>query len=236
VKFGVVVFPGGSSDRDCGWVVEQVLRQELVQIWHRDTDLGDVDCVILPGGASYGDHLRCGALARSSPVIGSIREFAERGGPVWGIGNGFQILCEAGLLPGALVANSSGEFQCDWVTVVCEQSASPFTGSLRPGQVLRLPISHGEGNYQADAATKSFREQQGQVAFRYCDPEGRVTTGGNPNGSTHNIAGIVSKQGNVLGMMPHPERSAEPEVGGEDGRLLFESLLGATSAQTADVS
>jgi phosphoribosylformylglycinamidine synthase subunit PurQ / glutaminase len=227
MRFGVVRFPGTWSDRDCGWVVEHVLGEELVYLWHKDRDLAGVDCVILPGGFSYGDYLRAGAIARFSPVMESVREFAERGGLVWGICNGFQVLCEAELLPGALVRNDCVEFRCQWTHLVCERTDLPFAGRLQPGQVVRIPISHGEGNYQADPATLSFLEQRGQVVFRYCDAEGNVVASANPNGSAHNIAGIVDKRGNVLGMMPHPERCAEPELGGTDGRLLFASVAAA---------
>jgi phosphoribosylformylglycinamidine synthase I len=225
VKFGLVVFPGTGSDRDCGWVVTKVLGQEIVYLWHKDRDLRDVDCMVLPGGFSYGDYLRGGAIARFAPVMEIVGEFAERGGLVWGIGNGFQILCEAGLLPGALVRNDCLEFRCQWTHLVCERADTSFTRGLTRGQVTRMPISHGAGNYQADPSTISFLEQNGQVVFRYCNPEGRVGEESNPNGSVHNIAGIVNKRGNVLGMMPHPERACELVLGGEDGLKLFNSLL-----------
>jgi phosphoribosylformylglycinamidine synthase subunit PurQ / glutaminase len=228
VKFGVVVFPGTWSDRDCGQVIEQVPGAELTYLWHKDPDLHGVDCVILPGGFSYGDYLRTGAIARFSPVMDGVVEFAERGGLVWGICNGFQILCETGLLPGALIRNDCLEFRCEWSNLVCEREGLPFTRELREGQVIRVPISHGEGNYVADPATLSHLEQHGQVVFRYCDPEGHVLPAANPNGSKHNIAGLVNRRGNVLGMMPHPERCADPEVGGEDGLLLFRSLIAAS--------
>ncbi|HEX4216126.1 MAG TPA: phosphoribosylformylglycinamidine synthase subunit PurQ [Candidatus Dormibacteraeota bacterium] len=227
MRFGVVVFPGTWSDRDCGWVVEHVLGEELRYLWHKDRDLAGVDCVILPGGFSYGDYLRAGAIARFSPVMESVREFADGGGLVWGICNGFQILCEAGLLPGALVRNAGSEFRCQWSHLVCDDAGSAFSNRLSRGQVIRVPISHGEGNYQADPATLSRIEQGGQVVFRYCDETGRLADGANPNGSAHHIAGIRNERGNVLGMMPHPERCAEPELGGTDGRLLFESALHA---------
>jgi phosphoribosylformylglycinamidine synthase len=227
VKFGIVVFPGTWSDRDCAWAVEHSMGHEAVSLWHKDRDLKGVDCVILPGGFSYGDYLRAGAIARFSPLMESVREFSEQGGLVWGICNGFQILCEAGLLPGALVRNACMEFRCQWTHLVCERTDLPFSGRIERGQVLRIPISHGEGNYQADPAALSAIEQRGQVILRYCDPQGRVTAGANPNGSLHNIAGIVNERGNVLGMMPHPERCTEDELGGTDGRLLFESVLAA---------
>ena len=229
MKFGVVVFPGTWSDRDCGLVVEGLVGAELEYLWHRDPDLRGVDCVILPGGFSYGDYLRTGAIARFSPVMESVREFAEKGGLVWGICNGFQILCESGLLPGALIRNACMEFRCGWVQLVCERSDLPFTHYLEQHQVVRIPISHGEGNYFADPATLSRLEQRGQVVFRYCDEQGRVLAEANPNGSLQNIAGIVNERGNVLGMMPHPERCADPEQGGSDGLLLFKSALAAAA-------
>ena len=227
MRFGVVVFPGTWSDRDCGQVIEHALEAEVTYLWHKDPDLHGVDCVILPGGFSYGDYLRTGAIARFSPVMEGILEFAAKGGLVWGICNGFQILCEAGLLPGALIRNDCMEFRCEWSHLVCERAGLPFTRELREGQVIRVPISHGEGNYVADPPTLSHLEQNGQVVFRYSDPDGNVLPAANPNGSLHNIAGLVNREGNVLGMMPHPERCADPELGGEDGLLLFRSVIAA---------
>jgi phosphoribosylformylglycinamidine synthase subunit PurQ / glutaminase len=227
LRFGVVVFPGTWSDRDCGWVVDQVLGAELRYLWHKDRDLKGCDCVILPGGFSYGDHLRAGAIARFSPVMESVVAFAESGGLVWGICNGFQVLCEAGLLPGALLRNDVLEFRCEWTHLVVERDDVPFTSGLARRDVLRVPISHGEGRYFADPATLSRLEQNGQVVFRYCDESGLVLPAANPNGSLHGIAGIVNQRGNVLGMMPHPERCAEPELGGTDGLRLFRSVLRA---------
>ncbi len=224
MKFGIVVFPGTWSDRDCGWVVDQDLEAPFTYLWHKDRDLKGVDCVILPGGFSYGDYLRTGAIARFAPVMESVIEFAERGGLVWGICNGFQVLCEAGLLPGALVRNDVMEFRCEWTNLLVERTDTPFTNLCQQRQVLRIPISHGEGNYVADPATLSRLEQNGQVAFRYCDSSGLVVPAANPNGSVHNIAGIVNERGNVLGMMPHPERCAEGELGGTDGLLMFRSV------------
>ncbi|MGH7882579.1 MAG: phosphoribosylformylglycinamidine synthase subunit PurQ [Candidatus Dormibacteraceae bacterium] len=225
MRFGVVVFPGTWSDRDCGWVIEEVLGEQVVYLWHRDQALPQVDCVLLPGGFSYGDHLRPGAIARLSPLMEEVIEFSQRGGLVWGICNGFQVLCECGLLPGALIQNSSLEFRCQWTHLVCEHGDLPFTDELRDGQVIRAPISHGEGSFQAEPAALSFLEQRGQVVFRYCDAEGKTTASANPNGSAHNIAGITNKSGNVLGMMPHPERCTEAALGGTDGRLLFSSVV-----------
>ncbi|MBO0686273.1 MAG: phosphoribosylformylglycinamidine synthase subunit PurQ [Candidatus Dormibacteraeota bacterium] len=234
MKFGVVVFPGTWSDRDCGQVVEQVLGAELSYLWHKDRDLHGADCVILPGGFSYGDYLRAGAIARFSPVMEAVVEFAGRGGLVWGICNGFQVLCEAGLLPGALVRNQALEFRCEWTHLLCERTDLAFTGRLRRGEVIRVPISHGEGNYIADPVTLSHLEERGQVVFRYCDEAGRTLPEANPNGSSNNIAGLVNERGNVLGMMPHPERCAEAVLGGEDGLLLFRSLL-ASAGRLAGV-
>ena len=227
MRFGVAVFPGTWSDRDCRWVIDQVLppEVELRYLWHKERDLKGVDCVILPGGFSYGDYLRTGAIARFSPVMEKIGDFADRGGLVWGICNGFQILCEAGLLPGALLRNASLEFRCEWTNLVVERTDLAFTSACDDGDVLHIPISHGEGSYFADPATLSRLEQHGQVVFRYCDEEGRVRPNTNPNGSLHNIAGIVNSRGNVLGMMPHPERCSEAELGGTDGLKLFRSVM-----------
>jgi len=227
VRFGVVVFPGSYSDRDCGHVVRDVLGADLVYLWHKDRDLRGADCVILPGGFSYGDYLRAGAIARFSPVMDAVAAHAARGGLVWGICNGFQVLCEAGLLPGALVRNDCLEFRCEWSDLRCERPGTPFTGGLRPGQVLRIPIAHGEGRYICDPATLARLEAGGQVVLRYCDAQGRPVPSANPNGSLNGIAGIVSDTGNVLGMMPHPERCAEADLGGTDGLLLFRSVVEA---------
>jgi phosphoribosylformylglycinamidine synthase len=228
----VVVFPGTWSDRDCGHVVEDVLGADLVYLWHKDRDLQGADCVILPGGFSYGDYLRAGAIARFSPVMESVAALAADGGLVWGICNGFQVLCEAGLLPGALVRNDCLEFRCEWTHLRCERDSTPFTGLVGAGQVIRVPIAHGEGRYVADRETLDALEGRGQVVFRYCDADGD-TAAANPNGSLRGIAGIVNERGNVLGMMPHPERCAEAELGGEDGLLLFRSVLEAAAEATA---
>ncbi len=206
-------------------MVDQVLEQELRYLWHKDRSLKGSDCVILPGGFSYGDYLRTGAIARFSPIMEQVYDFAERGGLVWGICNGFQVLCEAGLLPGALLRNSTLEFRCQWTHLVVERADLAFTGLCQRSELLRIPISHGEGSYFADPATLSRLEQNGQVVFRYSDPDGRVTAEANPNGSLHNVAGIVNRRGNVLGMMPHPERCAEAELGGTDGLKLFRSVV-----------
>ena len=233
MKFGVVVFPGTWSDRDCLHVLGPVLGHEAVSIWHEDTDLQGCDCVVLPGGFSYGDYLRAGAIARFAPVMGVIKEFAARGGLVLGICNGFQILLEAGMLPGAMLRNDSLQFRCQWVHLRVENAATPFTRLCRPGQVLRVPISHGEGNYFADDATLDALEAAGGVLVRYCEPDGSVTPAANPNGSRRNIAGVLSPGRNVAAMMPHPERCGETILGGDDGRLIFESLV-ASLAERRD--
>jgi phosphoribosylformylglycinamidine synthase len=225
MRFGVIVFPGTWSDVDCFHVLKNVFHQPVEYVWHKDTDLSPYDCVILPGGFSYGDYLRTGAIARFSPVMGAVEEFAERGKYVLGICNGFQILCEAGLLPGALIRNAHLQFRCQWVHLRVENASTPFTSAAKEGQVLRIPISHGEGNYFADPDTIRQLEAEKRVVFRYCTPDGAVTPDANPNGSLENIAGIVNARGNVLGMMPHPERCCEELVGGADGRAIFESLL-----------
>ena len=225
MKFGIVVFPGTWSDTDCFHVVDQVFHQPVEYVWHKETDLSSYDCVVLPGGFSYGDYLRAGAIARFSPVMKAVEEFANAGGLVIGICNGFQVLCEAGLLPGVLTRNDHLQFRCEWVNIRIETAQGPFTSSGAQKQVLNIPISHGEGNYYADAATLDELEAGGQVAFRYCTPNGAVTETANPNGAARNIAGITNARGNVLGMMPHPERCCEDVVGGTDGRLIFESII-----------
>ena len=229
MRFGVVVFPGTWSDRDCFHVLKDVLRQPVAYVWHKETDLSGFDCVILPGGFSYGDYLRPGAIARFSPVMRAVEEFANGGGLVFGICNGFQVLCESGLLPGALIRNNSLQFRCQWVHLRVEGTHSPFTSASTQGQVLRVPISHGEGSYYADAATLAELEDRNGVLLRYCTESGDITEDANPNGSVGNIAGIVNARGNVLGMMPHPERCCEELLGGEDGRLFFESLVELTA-------
>ena len=225
MRFGIVVFPGTWSDTDCHHAVNGVLGQEAGYIWHKETSLSGYDCIILPGGFSYGDYLRPGAMAGLSPIMDAVRDFAGSGGPVIGICNGFQILCEAGLLPGALLRNNHLEYRCQWTNLRTERADTPFTLVCQPGQVLRVPVSHGEGNYYADAATLDQLESGGRVLFRYCEPSGAVTPEANPNGAARNIAGIVNAQGNVLGMMPHPERCCEELLGSADGKLLFQSIV-----------
>jgi phosphoribosylformylglycinamidine synthase I len=233
MRFGVIVFPGTWSDTDCFHVLRDVLHQQVEYVWHRDTDLSGFDCVVLPGGFSYGDYLRAGAIARFSPVMRAVEELAQEGKLVLGICNGFQILCESGLLPGVLMRNAHLQFRCQWVHLRVESASSPFSRSAREGQVLRVPISHGEGRYYADAATLAALESEGRVIFRYCSPSGEASGDANPNGSLGNIAGIVNGRGNVLGMMPHPERCCDPMLGGVDGRAIFESLIASAVSPLA---
>jgi phosphoribosylformylglycinamidine synthase I len=225
MRFAVVVFPGTWSDYDCHDVLARVLGQRADLVWHRQTDLSGYDCVVLPGGFSYGDYLRPGAIARFSPVMRAVAEHARRGRPVIGICNGFQILCEAHLLPGALLRNDHLQYRCQWVHIRVENERTPFTAACQRGQVLSMPISHGDGRYYADPETLALLEAEGRIVFRYCSPEGEATPAANPNGSLGNIAGIVNQGGNVLGMMPHPERACEALLGGEDGLAIWRSLL-----------
>ena len=227
MNIGVVVFPGSNCDHDCEHVFKNLLGQSVRMVWHRDTALAGLDAVILPGGFSYGDYLRTGAIARFSPVMGAVKEFARAGGLVLGICNGFQILLEAGLLPGAMLRNRSLNFICKDVHVRVENAATPFTGRCEPGQVLKLPIAHADGNYYTDPVTLAGLQANAQVVFRYCAADGRVTPEANPNGSLDNIAGIRNAAGNVLGLMPHPERASEDLLGNEDGKLIFLSMLEA---------
>jgi phosphoribosylformylglycinamidine synthase I len=230
MKFGIVVFPGTWSERDTQYAVQDVLGQPARLIWHKETDISDCDAIVLPGGFSYGDYLRCGAIARFSPIMESVREFAGRGGPVIGICNGFQVLCEAGLLPGALVRNEHLEFRCEWVNLRIERADTIFTNTAAKGQLLRVPISHGEGNWQSDSETVRRVEDNGQVLLRYADASGNVSEATNPNGSTNGIAGIINERGNVLGLMPHPEKACETLIGGADGNVLFESMMRSATA------
>jgi len=226
LKFAVVIFPGTWSDRDCYYAVATVLGQKADYIWHRQTDLSGYDCVILPGGFSYGDYLRAGAIAaRLSPVMGEVGRFAQRGGYVIGICNGFQVLCESGLLPGCLMTNSHLQYRCQWTHIKVENASLPFTSLCRKGQVLHIPVSHYDGNYYADEATLDELESENRIVFRYCTPQGQVTPEASPNGSIRNIAGITNETGNVLGMMPHPERACEELIGGTDGNIIFRSLI-----------
>jgi len=226
LRFGVIVFPGTNCDRDTYHVIDTVFRQPVEYIWHQDTDLSPYDCVILPGGFSYGDYLRAGAIARFSPVMRSVERFAREGGLVLGICNGFQVLLEAGLLPGAMLRNDHLQFRCSWVHVRVESTDSPFTSACEEGQVLKLPIAHQEGSYYAPEDLLRQLERRSQILLRYCDPQGRVTRESNPNGSLENIAGICNEGRNVFGLMPHPERCCEPVLGGTDGTFIFRSILG----------
>ncbi len=230
MRFGIVVFPGTWSDTDCHYVVKDLLHQEADYVWHQEESLAKYDCVILPGGFSYGDYLRAGAIARFSPVMAALQRFAESGGLVIGICNGFQILCETGLLPGVLRRNDHLEYRCQETHLRTERADTPFTNACRPGQVLEVPVSHGEGNYYADAPTLARLAEQNRILFRYCEPSGAVTEEANPNGSADNIAGIINERGNVLGMMPHPERSCEELLGSADGLLIFRSIVSAVQS------
>jgi phosphoribosylformylglycinamidine synthase I len=218
MKFGVVIFPGSNCDHDCYYVIESVIGKPVEFIWHQDTALRGFDAIILPGGFAYGDYLRTGALAKFSPVMGAIRDFASKGGLVIGICNGFQILCEAGLLPGALLKNVGMKYLCKFLYLRTETSNTPFTNGLSKGQLLHIPIGHGDGNYFAEPEALKRIEDNDQVVFRYVE---------NPNGSIHDIAGIINEQRNVLGMMPHPDRSSEAILGSADGKLIFESMVHA---------
>ena len=227
MNFGVIVFPGSNCDHDCIHVISSVLGQKAIPVWHKETSLIGLDAIILPGGFSYGDYLRTGAIARFSPVMSAVQAFAKEGGMVLGICNGFQILLEAGLLPGAMLRNKSLSFICKDVRVKVENAATPFTGRCESGQVLKIPIAHADGNYYTDPVSLAALQANAQIIFRYCTPEGKVTPEANPNGSLDNIAGIRNAEGNVLGLMPHPERCAEDVLGNDDGRLIFLSMLDA---------
>lgn len=230
MKFGIVILPGSNCDHDAFHVAKNVLGAETELLWHKDTDLKDADCVIVPGGFSYGDYLRAGALAKFAPVMEPIRAHAAAGGLVLGICNGFQVLTEVGLLPGALMRNQHLRFVCKDVLLRTERTDTPFTSALTEGEILRVPIAHGEGNYFADDATLDELERNGQVVFRYADDEGRFTADANPNGSSRNIAGICNTTRNVLGMMPHPERSSEHVLGSADGLKIFKSIVESFAA------
>lgn len=234
MKFGVIVFPGSNCDDDMIHVLGQVMGQEVIKIWHKNTELsglGKGDCVVLPGGFSYGDYVRAGAIAQFSPVMQAVKSFAAAGGYVWGVCNGFQILCESGLLPGVLLRNANQQFICRNVWLRPTTHNSPITADLDLNTALKIPIAHAEGRYFADEATLDALERNDQVLFRYCDPSGQITESANPNGAARNIAGICNTQRNVFGMMPHPERASESVLGNTDGRGLFESLLAGTLAE-----
>lgn len=224
MKFGVVVFPGSNCDEDMVYVLRDIMKQETVKLWHKNTDLENCTHIILPGGFSYGDYLRSGAIARFSPIMESVMKHAENGGFVFGVCNGFQILCESGLLPGALLHNNSRKFICKNVFVKAENTSSILTNSV-PTKALKIPIAHGEGKYFADAETLEKMKANGQIIFKYCTEKGEITTDSNPNGATENIAGVCNSGKNVFGMMPHPERAADELLGNTDGKYLFESIL-----------
>jgi phosphoribosylformylglycinamidine synthase I len=225
VKFAVVVFPGSNCDHDAYHAVTHVLGQDAAFVWHKDTSLGGADAVILPGGFAHGDYLRTGAIARFSPIMREVRRFAESGGPVLGVCNGFQVLLEAGLLPGAMLRNRSVQFRCEYVFVRVEQADTPFTTGCRRGQVLKIPIAHGEGNYYAEPEIVEKLEKNGQVIFRYTTSAGEVSAEANPNGAVHNIAGLCNEGRNVVGLMPHPERACELSLGSSDGLVVLESVV-----------
>ena len=225
MKFGVVVFPGSNCDHDAYHAAKDVLGQQAEYLWHKDAELKGSDVIVLPGGFAHGDYLRCGAMARFSPIMGAVQEFAERGGPVLGICNGFQVLLEAGLLPGAMLRNRSLKFQCEQVHVRVEQNDTPFTLTCRRGQVLQIPIAHGEGNYFAEPEVIGRLEANRQVIFRYTNRAGEVREDANPNGSASAIAGLCNESRNVVGLMPHPERACDNALGSADGRIIFESVI-----------
>ena len=231
VKIGVIVFPGSNCDHDAHYVAETIMGQDARLIWHKEGSIGDVDVVVLPGGFSYGDFLRCGAIARFSPVMKDVVRFAHNGGLVIGICNGFQVLTEAGLLPGVLLRNKSLLFICKYLHLRVENANTKFTHQCKSGEIIEIPIAHGEGNYFTDPDTLKRLEDNQQVVFRYCDRSGKVTHDANPNGSLNNIAGIINKTGNVLGMMPHPERASDPILKHTDGRKIFESMIQSVSSQ-----
>lgn len=225
MRFGIVQFPGSNCDYDCYYAIRDVLNVSVEMIWHKENNVDGFDCLVLPGGFSYGDYLRAGAIARYSPIMLAVTSFAQKGGLVLGICNGFQVLTEAQLLPGALTRNECLHFICKQQTVRVENIDSPYTNLYQEKQVLKMPIAHGEGCYYADKKTIDELEANHQILFRYCDPQGKIIKDSNPNGSVSNIAGICNKQRNVLGLMPHPERCTEMLLGSADGRLLFESII-----------
>ncbi|HEY8153654.1 MAG TPA: phosphoribosylformylglycinamidine synthase subunit PurQ [Myxococcota bacterium] len=232
--FAVVQFPGSNDDRDARFALKSVLGAAAELVWHQRAELPPgTAAVLLPGGFSYGDYLRCGAMAQYSPVMAAVKRFAEAGGPVLGVCNGFQVLCESGLLPGALVRNHHLHFVCSFVTVRVEQAAAPFLSRARPGQLLRLPVKHGEGAYFAPPAQLAQLVESRQIVLRYCEPDGSVTAAANPNGAAANIAGVRNARGNVMGLMPHPEHAVEPAIGGTDGLVLLGSLVDAVSRRGA---
>lgn len=230
MKFGVVVFPGSNCDYDTFYVLKDILNQKTTLLWHKDHDLKDVDCIVLPGGFSYGDYLRSGAIAKFSPLMQEVKAFAFHGGLVFGICNGFQILLELGLLPGAMLMNKDLKFLCQFVNIRLENNQTPFTNKGKLGQVLKIPIAHYDGNYFAPSETIQELKNNKQIIFRYSDASGQLTEEANVNGSRENIAGLINKEGNVLGIMPHPERASEAKLGSEDGRVIFRSIINSISS------
>jgi phosphoribosylformylglycinamidine synthase I len=230
MKFGVVIFPGSNCDQDMIYVLRTIMKQEVVELWHKETSLKKCDMIVLPGGFSYGDYLRSGAIARFSPIMEKVSEFADKGGYVFGVCNGFQILCEAGLTPGALLHNTERKFACKNVFIKSENSDTLITSAVPKDKALKIPIAHGEGNYFNDAESLKKMNANGQILFRYCDEKGNVTPESNPNGAIENIAGVCNAGKNVFGMMPHPERASDPELGNTDGKFLFESILSLVQA------
>ena len=242
MRFGIVVFPGSNCDADTEYALGTIFGADVQLLWHAEETVDGVDCVVLPGGFAYGDYLRAGAIARFSPVMRAVQRYADAGGLVLGICNGFQVLVEAGLLPGALLRNRVLEFRCRWVGLRVERTDTPFTNAYAPGEIIRMPIAHGEGRYYADPATLERLEANGQVVLRYCpqslsrsDRPIAADEEPNPNGSVHDIAGLVNERGNVFGLMPHPERCCEALVGGDDGLRLFQSIVRAVGSQPAAV-
>jgi phosphoribosylformylglycinamidine synthase subunit PurQ / glutaminase len=231
MKFGVIIFPGSNCDHDAYWTIQQIAKQPVTFLWHESHDLENCDAIIVPGGFAFGDYLRTGAIAKFSPVMESVRRFADSGGLVLGICNGFQILCESGLLPGALMRNTGLKYVCKPVQVRVENAATPFTNACSQGEVLTIPIGHMEGSYFCDQETLDELRRNKRIVFRYSTPSGEVLPAANPNGSMDNIAGICSAGGNVVGMMPHPERSAEPALGCTDGMKVFHSMVGAMAGR-----
>lgn len=226
MKFGIVQFPGSNCDHDALWAIGHDMGQEAELLWHKESDLRGADVIVLPGGFSYGDYLRTGAIARFSPIMKEVVKFAEKGGPVIGICNGFQILCESGLLPGILMRNVSLRFVCSYVHLKVVNAGTMFTTACSAGQVLEIPIAHGDGNYVCDEATLKDLQDSNRIVFQYCDADGNITEAANPNGATLNIAGITNAAGNVMGLMPHPERACDPVLmGRSDGRLIFQSIV-----------
>jgi len=236
MKFGVVIFPGSNCDHDVLYVLNEILEQEVIELWHKERDLKRCDALILPGGFSYGDYLRAGAIARYSPIMEKIVEFASRGGFVLGICNGFQILCEAGLLPGVLLYNNHQKFVCKNIHILPDSNATPLTAILDKNKPLKIPVAHKEGRYYAPNEDLIAMRQNHQILFRYCDRNGEISEEVNPNGSLENIAGVCNTGKNVFGMMPHPERAADDELGNTDGRIIFESLIRAVKEKRISVS